>query len=161
MNAGQRRNSCGGLRTFVGIDPTYDHTTSCLIRSPMTTAGSVPAGLSWAFWCRLHACDRRVYGLLALLRGRSGTASSSSLPAFALKQDMQTPIAKSPPLRRQILQPISQISIRWPLRHTSIDTWVDPSQGACPFLIVSFFSNSPGRCASARTRPQKFFPASP
>lgn len=81
------------------------------------------------------------------------------MQAFALEQDMQSPISKPPSLRRQLFQTVPQSCIRWSLGYPAIDTWIDTSQGTRPFLIVSLLLRGPGRSIASRTGPQKFFPS--
>ena len=80
------------------------------------------------------------------------------IPALAFKQDVQSTITKPAPLRRQFFQPASQFGVRRPLRHTSINAWIDTRQGAGPFLIVSLLYHGPARSFTSRSGPRKFFP---
>jgi hypothetical protein len=107
-------------------DEVYGHDAGCQSQSLSSAVGSVPAGSPSALWYPRHACARRVYILLTLLRGRSdavfspsrallrdtlpGNGSSAGLPASAIcaNDDSQTAA-----FRRQFLQQPSQLGIGW------------------------------------------------
>lgn len=45
--------------------------------------------------------------------------------------------SKPPSFKRQVLQPVPRLSVGRPLRHTPINTRVNPGQGAGALLVVS------------------------
>ena len=65
-------------RCSVRHSTTADRTKGCQTQSPAIIAGSAPVGSLSVLWRPLRACVHPVYEGLTLLRGRSGTASSTS-----------------------------------------------------------------------------------